>query len=62
MVRSEENISWIEKLKIAGIIGVALFVVSMIIWSSFEAEIQQSLAGFLDSVQNFFLGFSMHLS
>ena len=51
MGRTGDNITPIEKFKIAGIIGVAVFVVSMIIWSSFEAQIQQLLSGFFESVQ-----------
>jgi hypothetical protein len=43
MEYSDDNITRTEKYKIAGIIGVAVFVVSMIIWSSFETQIQQSL-------------------
>lgn len=51
MGRPGENITRTEKFKIAGIIGVAVFVVSMMIWSSFEAQIQQALNGFFESVQ-----------
>ena len=50
MGQAGDNITPAEKFKIAGIIGVAVFVVSMMIWSSFEAQIQQSLNGFFDSV------------
>ena len=50
MGRRGDNITTAEKFKIAGIIGVAVFVVSMMIWSSFEAQIQQSLNGFFESV------------
>ena len=49
MGRSEDNITRTEKYKIAGIIGVAVFVVSMIIWSSFEMQIQQSLSWLTES-------------
>ena len=48
MGRSEDNITRAEKYKIAGIIGVAVFVVSMIIWSSFELQIQQSLSALIE--------------
>ena len=51
MVRRGDNTTTAEKFKIAGMIGVAVFVVSMMIWSSFEAQIQQSLNGFFESVQ-----------
>ena len=54
MGRGEENITTEEKFKIAGIIGVAVFVVSMMIWSSFEAQIQQSLNGLFESIQIMF--------
>ena len=54
MGRREENITTAEKFKIAGIIGVAVFVVSMMIWSSFEAQIQQSLNGLFESIQIMF--------
>jgi hypothetical protein len=49
MGRPEDNITRTEKYKIAGIIGVAVFVVSMIIWSSFEMQIQQSLSWLTES-------------
>jgi hypothetical protein len=48
MGRSEDNITRAEKYKIAGIIGVAVFVVSMMIWSSFELQIQQSLSELIE--------------
>jgi hypothetical protein len=51
MGRRGDNITTAEKFKIAGMIGVAVFVVSMMIWSSFEAQIQQSLNGFFESFQ-----------
>jgi hypothetical protein len=51
MGRSEDNITRTEKYKIAGIIGVGVFVVSMIIWSSFETQIQQSLNWFFESAK-----------
>ena len=54
MGRSEEKITRTEKFKIAGIIGVAIFVVSMIIWSTFETDIRHLVAGFFESLQNFF--------
>jgi hypothetical protein len=50
MGRAGDDITPTEKFKIAGIIGVAVFVVSMMIWSSFEAQIQQSLNGFFEGV------------
>ena len=51
MGRSEDNITRTEKYKIAGIIGVGVFVVSMMIWSSFEIQIQQSLNWFFESAK-----------
>ena len=51
MEYSDDNISRTEKYKIAGIIGVAVFVVSMIIWSSFETQIQQSLNWFIENAK-----------
>ena len=54
MGRSEEKITRTEKFKIAGIIGVAIFVVSMIIWSTFETHIQYLVARFFESLQTFF--------
>ena len=51
MGRSEDNITRAEKYKIAGIIGVGVFVVSMMIWSSFETQIQQSLNWFFESAK-----------
>ena len=51
MGRSEDNITRTEKYKIAGIIGVGVFVVSMMIWSSFETQIQQSLIWFFESAK-----------
>jgi hypothetical protein len=51
MEYSEDNITRNEKYKIAGIIGVAVFVVSMIIWSSFETQIQQSLNWLIESAK-----------
>jgi hypothetical protein len=51
MGRSEDNITRTEKYKIAGIIGVGVFVVSMMIWSSFETQIQQSLNWFIESAK-----------
>ena len=51
MGRSEDNITRTEKYKIAGIIGVGVFVVSMMIWSSFETQIQQSLNWFFESAK-----------
>jgi hypothetical protein len=51
MGRSEDNITRTEKYKIAGIIGVGVFVVSMMIWSSFEIQVQQSLNWFFESAK-----------
>lgn len=51
MEHSDDNITRTEKYKIAGIIGVAVFVVSMIIWSSFETQIQQSLNWFIENAK-----------
>jgi hypothetical protein len=51
MEYSEDNITRPEKYKIAGIIGVAVFVISMIIWSSFETQIQQSLSWLIESAK-----------
>jgi hypothetical protein len=51
MEYSDDNITRTEKYKIAGIIGVAVFVVSMIIWSSFETQIQQSLNWFIENAK-----------
>ena len=51
MGRSEDNITRTEKYKIAGIIGVGVFVVSMMIWSSLETQIQQSLNWFIESAK-----------
>ena len=51
MEYSDDNITRTEKYKIAGIIGVAVFVVSMIIWSSFETQIQQSLNWFIENAR-----------
>ena len=50
---SEENISRTEKFKITGIIAVAIFVVSMMLWSSFEVHIQRFVAGIFDTIQSF---------
>jgi|RhiMetStandDraft_4_1073278.scaffolds.fasta_scaffold219823_1 hypothetical protein len=50
---SEENISRTEKFKITGIIAVAIFVVSMMLWSSFEVHIQRLVAGIFDNIQSF---------
>ena len=51
MEYSDDNITPTEKYKIAGIVGVAVFVVSMIIWSSFETQIQQSLNWFIENAK-----------
>jgi hypothetical protein len=51
MGRSEDNITRTEKYKIAGIIGVGVFVVSMMIWSSFETQVQQSVNWFFESAK-----------
>lgn len=50
---SEENITRTEKFKITGIIAVAIFVVSMMLWSSFEVHIQRFVAGIFDNIQSF---------
>jgi hypothetical protein len=50
---SEENITRTEKFKITGIIAVAIFVVSMMLWSSFEAHIQRLVTGIFDNIQSF---------
>jgi hypothetical protein len=50
---SEENITRTEKFKITGIIAVAIFVVSMMLWSSFEVHIQRLVAGIFDNIQSF---------
>jgi hypothetical protein len=50
---SEENITRTEKFKITGIIAVAIFVVSMMLWSSFEIHIQRLVAGVLENIQSF---------
>jgi hypothetical protein len=50
---SEENITRTEKFKITGIIAVAIFVVSMMLWSSFEVHIQRLVAGIIDNIQSF---------
>jgi hypothetical protein len=49
---SEENITRTEKFKITGIIAVAIFVVSMMLWSSFEVHIQRMVAGILHNIQS----------
>ena len=53
MVGSEENITRTEKFKITGIIAVAIFVVSMMVWSSFEIQLQRFVAGILENIQSF---------
>jgi hypothetical protein len=50
---SDENITRTEKFKITGIIAVAIFVVSMMAWSSFEIHIQRFVAGILENIQSF---------
>ena len=50
---SEENITRTEKFKITGIIAVAIFVVSMMVWSSFEIHLQRFVAGILENIQSF---------
>jgi hypothetical protein len=50
---SDENITRTEKFKITGMIAVAIFVVSMMVWSSFEIHIQRLMAGILDNIQSF---------
>lgn len=62
MGQSGEKITRTEKFKIAGLIGVAVFVVSMIIWSAFETHIRYLVAGFFESLQNFFLAFSIYIA
>jgi hypothetical protein len=49
----EENITLTEKFKITGIVAVAVFVASMMLWSSFELHIQRLVAGILDNIQSF---------
>ena len=54
MGRSEENITRTEKFKITGIIAVAIFVVSMMVWSSFNGlQLQRVVAGTLENIQSF---------
>ena len=53
MGRSEENITRTEKFKITGIIAVAIFVVSMMVWSSFELQLQRVVAGTLENIQSY---------
>lgn len=55
---SEENITRTEKFKITGIIAVAIFIVSMMLWSSFEIHIQRFVAGIFDNIQSFLSGIS----
>ncbi len=43
MRRYRENITRNEKLKIGGIIGIAALIVSLMILSSFEAQLQQTV-------------------
>ena len=50
---SEENITRTEKFKITGIIAVAIFVVSMMVWSSFEPQLQRFVAGTFENIQSF---------
>jgi hypothetical protein len=50
---SDENITRTEKFKITGIIAVAIFVVSMMVWSSFELQLQRFVAGILENIQSF---------
>ena len=53
MGRSEENITRTEKFKITGIIAVAIFVVSMMVWSSFELQLQRFVAGTFENIHSF---------
>ena len=53
MGRSEENITRTEKFKITGIIAVAIFVVSMMVWSTYELQLQRFVAGTFESIQSF---------
>ena len=55
---SEENITRTEKLKITGIIAVAIFVVSMMVWSSYELHLQRLAAESLENIQSFLSGIS----
>jgi hypothetical protein len=53
MVGSEENITRTEKFKITGIIAVAIFVVSMMVWSTYELQLQRFVAGTFENIQSF---------
>jgi len=53
MGRSEENITRTEKFKITGIIAVAIFVVSMMVWSTYELQLQRLVAGTFENIQSF---------
>ncbi|MFZ0263785.1 MAG: hypothetical protein WA326_10755 [Nitrososphaeraceae archaeon] len=53
MGRSEENITRTEKFKITGIIAVAIFVVSMMVWSTYELQLQRFVAGTFENIQSF---------
>ena len=53
MGRSEENITRTEKFKITGIIAVAIFVVSMMVWSTYELQLQRIVAGTFENIQSF---------
>lgn len=50
---SEENITRTEKFKITGIIAVAIFVVSMMVWSTYELQLQRLVAGTFENIQSF---------
>jgi hypothetical protein len=53
MGRSEENITRTEKFKITGIIAVAIFVVSMMVWSTYELQLQRLVAETFENIQSF---------
>jgi hypothetical protein len=53
MGRSEENITRTEKFKITGIIAVAIFVVSMMVWSTYDLQLQRFVAGTFENIQSF---------
>jgi hypothetical protein len=50
---SEENITRTEKFKITGIIAVAIFVVSMMVWSTYELQLQRLVAETFENIQSF---------
>lgn len=58
MDEHKETITRTEKFKIAALISVAAFVFIMILWSSFEPQIQQ-LAGWVsEKIQAIFVRFN----